>query len=131
MSLGDSATELGKVRGLGSARHGGHHWIGERVTSIALLVLGLWLLASLLFLPDLGQRTVVEWLRMPSAAVPMVLLVLVGFRHAVDGLQVVIDDYVHDEGNRFAVSFLVLSAAWIGAALALWALGTIVFGGAA
>ena len=48
MSLGDSSTELGKVRGLGSAREGGEHWIAERVSSVALLLLGVWLLASLL-----------------------------------------------------------------------------------
>ena len=53
MSLGESATPLGKVRGLGSAREGGEHWLSERVTSIALLLLGTWLIASLLFLPDL------------------------------------------------------------------------------
>ena len=38
MSLGDSSTQLGKVRGLGSAKEGGDHWISERVTSLALLV---------------------------------------------------------------------------------------------
>ena len=48
MSLGDSATPLGKVRGLGSARAGGEHWLSERVTSIALVILGVWLIASLL-----------------------------------------------------------------------------------
>ena len=52
MSLGDSATPLGKVRGLGSAQHGGEHWLTERVTSIALLLLGTWLIASLLLLPE-------------------------------------------------------------------------------
>ena len=51
MSIGKSATPIGKVRGLGSAREGGEHWISERVTSIALLLLGIWLIASLLFLP--------------------------------------------------------------------------------
>ena len=56
MSLGDSATPLGKVRGLGSAREGGEHWLTERVTSIALLLLGTWLIASLLLLPALDQR---------------------------------------------------------------------------
>ena len=63
MSLGDSATPLGKVRGLGSSGEGGEHWLTERVTSIALLLLGTWLIASLLILPDLHQQTVVEWLR--------------------------------------------------------------------
>ena len=57
MSLGDSASPLGKVRGLGSAREGGEHWLSERVTSIALLLLGVWLLASLLLLPALDLRT--------------------------------------------------------------------------
>ena len=65
MSLGDSATPIGKVRGLGSAREGGEHWLTERVTSIALLLLGAWLVASLLFLPNLDRQTVVEWLRAP------------------------------------------------------------------
>src|SRR6476646_8654148 len=55
MSLGQSASPLGKVRGLGSAGEGGEHWLTERVTSIALLLLGTWLIASLLILPDLHQ----------------------------------------------------------------------------
>lgn len=131
MSLGDSATPLGKVRGTGSAHHGGGHWISERVTSIALLLLGVWLLASLLLLPALDRGTVSEWLRAPSGAVPMLLFVVTAFRHALDGLKVVVDDYVHDEGNRFAINLLLLFAAAGGGALALWALATIVFGGAA
>lgn len=128
MSLGDSASPLGKVRGLGSGHHGGHHWLTERAASIALLLLGVWLLASLLYLPALDQRTLTEWLRAPSGAVPMILFVVVAFRHALDGLKVVVDDYVHDEGNRFAVNLLLLFAAVGGGALALWALARIIFG---
>ena len=92
MSLGDSASPLGRVRGLGSAHHGGEHWLTERVTSIALLLLGTWLIASLLLLPALDQRTVIEWLHAPSGAVPMALLIIIGFRHALDGVKVVVDD---------------------------------------
>jgi succinate dehydrogenase / fumarate reductase membrane anchor subunit len=131
MSIGDSATPLGKVRGTGSAHAGGEHWLSERVTSIALLILGVWLIASLVMLPDLAQRTVVEWLRLPSAAVPMALLIFVGFRHALEGMKVVVDDYVHEEGNRFAVNLVLLFLAIVGAALALFALGRIAFGGGA
>ncbi len=57
MRVGDSASPLGKVRGLGSARHGGEHWLTERISSLALLLLGTWLIASLLLLPHLDQRT--------------------------------------------------------------------------
>ena len=131
MSAGDSATPIGKVRGLGSAREGGEHWLTERVTSIALLLLGSWLVASLLMLPALDHGTLSEWLKAPSGALPMALLVVVGFRHALDGMKVVVDDYVHDEGNRFAVNTLFLFLAVGGAALALFALAKIAFGGAA
>jgi succinate dehydrogenase / fumarate reductase membrane anchor subunit len=131
MSLGDSATPLGKVRGLGSAREGGEHWLTERVTSIALLLLGSWLVASLLLLPQLDQRTLIEWLRAPSGAVPMTLFVIIGFKHALDGVKVTVDDYVHEEGNRFALNTLLLFLAVGGAALALYALASIAFGGVA
>jgi len=131
MSLGDSSTPLGKVRGLGSAREGGEHWLSERVTSIALLLLGTWLIASLVLLPGLDQHTLSEWLRAPSGAVPMTLFVIIGFKHALDGMKVVVDDYVHDEGNRFACNIVLLFLAVGGAALALFALGKIAFGGAA
>ena len=128
MSLGDSATPLGQVRGLGSAHHGGGHWLTERATSIALLLLGTWLLASLLFLPKLDQRTLIEWLHAPSGAVPMALFVIVGFKHALDGVKVVVDDYVHTEGSRFAWSILLLFLAVGGGALALFSLARIAFG---
>jgi succinate dehydrogenase / fumarate reductase membrane anchor subunit len=131
MSLGKSASALGKVRGLGSAEEGGGHWISERVTSIALVILGAWLMASLLLLPDLRLATVREWLSGPSGAIPMTLLVVTSFIHGLDGMKVVVDDYVENEGNRFAVNLLLLFLAIGGAAIALFALARIAFGGAA
>ena len=129
MSVGESATPLGKVRGLGSARHGGEHWLAERVTSAALLLLGSWLIASLLFLPSLDQRTLAEWLAGPSGAVPMALFIITAFAHGLDGMKTVVDDYVHDEGNRFALNTLLLFVAVGGASLALFSLARIAFGG--
>jgi succinate dehydrogenase / fumarate reductase membrane anchor subunit len=131
MSLGESSTPLGKVRGLGSAREGGEHWLTERVTSIALVLLGVWFVASLLILPSRDLRTVAEWLHNPSGAVPMALLIVIGVKHALDGMKVVVDDYVHDEGNRFALNTLLLFLAVGGGALALFALARIALGGGA
>jgi succinate dehydrogenase / fumarate reductase membrane anchor subunit len=131
MSIGESSTPLGKVRGLGSAREGGEHWLTERVTSIALLLLGTWLVASLLLLPALDRGTLHEWLRAPSGAVLMALFVIIGFKHALDGMKVVVDDYVHEEGSRFFWNTLLLFLAVAGGALALFALAEIAFGGAA
>jgi succinate dehydrogenase membrane anchor subunit len=131
MSLGDSSTPLGRARGLGSSGEGGEHWITERVTSIALLLLGTWLIASLLILPNLDRQTIIEWLRAPSGVVPMALLIIVGFRHALDGLKVSVDDYVHEPGNNFAINLILLFLAVGGGALALYALASIAFGGVA
>ncbi|MEO6581747.1 MAG: succinate dehydrogenase, hydrophobic membrane anchor protein [Sphingomicrobium sp.] len=131
MNLGQSATPLGKVTGLGSAHHGGEHWLSERVTSAALLLLGAWLIASLLFLPSFDRATLAEWLAAPSGAVPMALLVIAAFKHALHGMKVVVDDYVHVEGNRFTLNTLLLFLAIGGASLALFALGRMAFGGSA
>ena len=61
----------------------------------------------------------------------MALLIVIGFKHAVDGMKVVVDDYVHEPGNNFAVNLLLLFFAVGGGALALFALARIAFGGAA
>ena len=75
MSLGESATPLGKVEGLGSSGHGGHHWLEERFTSVALVLLSLWLIFSLIMLPVYDRQMFGEWLRSPWGAVPMTLFV--------------------------------------------------------
>ena len=128
MSLGESASALGKVEHTGSAKQGGEHWLSEKVLSAALLLLGTWFIASLVMLPSLDQQTVTQWLRDPTGAVPMALFIIASFRHALDGLKVVVDDYIYDEGNRFALNTLFLFLAVGGGALALFALARIAFG---
>jgi succinate dehydrogenase / fumarate reductase, membrane anchor subunit len=90
-----------------------------------------WLIASLLMLPTLDHATVREWLSTPLGAVPMALFVITAFYHGLDGLKVVVDDYVDDEGDRFALSTLLLFLAVGGAGFALFALAKVAFGGAA
>jgi succinate dehydrogenase / fumarate reductase membrane anchor subunit len=131
MSAEGSSTPLGHVRGLGSAHHGGSHWLRERLTSAALLLLGTWLIASLVLLPSLDRPTVLEWLRSANGAVPMALFVITAFTHAIDGLKVVVDDYVHDAGNNFLLNGIILFAGIGGMALALFSLARIAFGAAA
>lgn len=131
MSIGDSSTPIGKARGLGSAREGGEHWLTERVTSIALILLGIWFLASLLLLPKLDQRTLVEWLHAPSGAIPMGLFIVISFKHALDGMKVFIDDYVHEPGSNFVINTLLLFLAVGGGATAFYALAVLALGGAA
>jgi succinate dehydrogenase / fumarate reductase membrane anchor subunit len=131
MNAPDSSTPLGRVRGLGPSGHGGEHWVRERLTSATLLLLGTWFVASLLLLPGLDHKTVADWLRSAGGAVPMALFVIAVFIHAIDGLKVVVDDYVHDAGNNFFLNGLILFAGIGGAALALFSLAKVAFGASA
>ncbi|WP_309602576.1 succinate dehydrogenase, hydrophobic membrane anchor protein [Sphingomonas sp.] len=130
MSGGTSSTPLGQVRGTGSAQHGGEHWLRVQLTSAASLLLGLWLIVSLLLLPSLDRATLVEWLQGASGAVPMALLVVTFFIHAVDGLKTVVDDYVHDESSRALLHGILTFAGVGGGSLALFSLAKIAFGAA-
>ncbi|WP_239806269.1 succinate dehydrogenase, hydrophobic membrane anchor protein [Croceicoccus hydrothermalis] len=96
-----NGTRIGRVRGLGSAHEGAHHWLLQRFTAVGNLVLVLWLVFSLLTLPDYGYLTMASWLSSPLAATAMVLLIISTFWHARLGMQVMIEDYVHG-ANRFA-----------------------------
>jgi succinate dehydrogenase / fumarate reductase membrane anchor subunit len=122
-----AAAPLATPRARGSARAGAEHWWHERASAVALLLLFVWLIVSLLRLPALDHRVVTEWLRDPLAAVPMLLLVAATFWHLKMGLQVVIEDYVHDEGNRFLALLLLSFAAMGGAAFAMFAVLKIAF----
>lgn len=103
-----TGTELGRVRGLGSAKAGTEHWWRQRVTAISNLALMSWFIVSLVRLPSLDYRTVIAWLQQPIAAVPLLLLVVSVFYHLRLGVQVMIEDYTHTEGNK-VLSILALS----------------------
>jgi succinate dehydrogenase / fumarate reductase membrane anchor subunit len=120
-------TPLARVRGLGSAREGAGHWWQERATSVALVGLVAWLIISLLRLGTLDYGTIREWLADPWAAIPMLLLVGTGLLHARDGLKVVIEDYVHDDGNRAFALMLLNYAAIAAGTIAMFAILKIAF----
>ncbi|WP_410001589.1 succinate dehydrogenase, hydrophobic membrane anchor protein [Sphingosinicella rhizophila] len=122
-------TPIARVRGLGSARSGAHHWWLERLTSISTLVLFVWLLMSLLRLPSLDHQAVTTWLASPVAAVPMLLLIVSTFWHLKLGLQVVIEDYVHEDGWKLFSITLLNFLTIAGGALAFFSVLKIAFGG--
>jgi succinate dehydrogenase / fumarate reductase membrane anchor subunit len=127
---GRMETPLKRVRGLGPARSGAHHWWLERLTSVSTLILFAWLIVSLIRLPALDRATVVEWLASPLAATPMALLIVSTFWHLKLGLAVVVEDYVHDGARLFwltLINFLSL----LGAGIALFAILKIAIAGSA
>lgn len=125
-----TGTGIGRVRGLGSAKQGSHHWWHHRLTAASNLLLITWLVVSLLRLPLYDYRALMLWLSSPWASVPLILATISVFYHLRLGLQVVIEDYQHDFSRVVALILLNFYAIG-GAALAIFALLKIAFTGAA
>lgn len=124
-----TGTGIGRVRGLGSAKAGAHHWWLQRVTAAGNILLLAWFVISLLRLPSLDHDTVVRWIQSPLTVVPLVLLIANVFWHFRLGLQVAIEDYVHG-GGRIAAIIALNFYTIGGAALAIFAVLKIAFTGA-
>ncbi len=111
-------TPLGRVLGLGTARDGTSHWWGQRVSAIALAILGLWFASRLATMTDFGYATVVAEIGRPINAILLLLLSVTLAYHSHLGVQVVIEDYVHSPGikmlaliaSRFAHILLAAAA---------------------
>jgi succinate dehydrogenase / fumarate reductase, membrane anchor subunit len=66
-----------------------------------------WFIVSLVRLPDLEYQTVVAWLQQPIAAIPLLLLIASVFYHFRLGVQVMLEDYIHHEGNKVLAMMLL------------------------
>jgi len=124
-------TTIGRVRALGSAHHGTDHWLLQRFTAAGNLITVGYLVFSFLLLDNLSYETVSSWLSGLAPALALALLVISVFWHARLGLQVLVEDYVHEPGRRFAAMLLINLAAFAGAAFGLLCLIRIGFSGAA
>lgn len=120
---------LGRVLGLGSAKGGSGHWYAQRVTAVALVILGAWFVASLLML-DAGapHAAVNDWLRSPFSAVMALLLIGVSAWHALLGLQVIFEDYISDKGTRLVVLIALKFALVVAALVGMFGVLRIAFG---
>ena len=93
---------LGRVRGLGSAKSGVHHWWLQRVSSAALLPLTLWFVFSAAGLAGATYAETVAWIGHPLNAVLLLALIGIAFQHTASGIQVIFEDYANQEWTRLA-----------------------------
>ena len=120
---------LGRVRGLGSAKDGTHHWWAQRVTAVALIPLVLWLVVSVLRLVGAPHIEVAQWIGHPLNAALLAALIVAVFHHAQLGLQVVIEDYIHAEIPKLLLLMLNTFFAILMGGLCLFAILKIAFVG--
>ena len=102
-----TGTPLGRVRGLGSAHEGVHHWWHQKLTAGTNLLLVLWLIFSIARLPAYDYATVHNWAQSAWVAIPLILFVVSVFYHFRLGLQVLIEDY--QTGERRIVAMVLLN----------------------
>ncbi len=98
---------LKKVMKMQSKSHGVVHWKLQRISAIAMIPLIIWFVSSLVFSLINGYDQSIIWLQSPLNATGMVLLFGTLYFHAASGLQVVIEDYVHNEGLKIMSLILI------------------------
>ena len=104
---------LGRVRGMGSAKAGAHHWWMQRVTSLALLPLCIWFVLSLASNAGMTHGEALLWIGRPFNAVLLLALIGLVFHHIAAGLQVVIEDYVKADLPKAGMILLVKGICWL------------------
>jgi succinate dehydrogenase / fumarate reductase membrane anchor subunit len=99
-------SDIKRVKGLGTAKHGFSHWWMQRLSAVLMIPLGLWFFYSLMSMETVSADTAIMWLQQPVQAILMALWVITVVYHGALGMQVIIEDYVH--GKAMALTLLVL-----------------------
>jgi len=125
----DLRTHLSRARGLGSAKEGVHHFWAQRVTAVALIPLVVWFVISLIMMSGADYAAVRAWIASPIVMVLLMLTIVIGLHHGQLGMQVVIEDYVHNDGIKLALIVLMRFIAVFSGLAAVVAILRIGFGG--
>lgn len=110
-------TPLGRVKGLGSAKDGTSTWWMQRVTAVALIPLGLWLMISAAVVLKEGYSALINYLQNPFYSFLLITWIGISAYHGQLGLQVIVEDYVHRRGLKISC-LLIIKGLALG--LALW-----------
>ena len=122
-------TPLKQVRGLGSAKEGTQHFLVQRMTALALIVLACWFLYFVVSLMQADYLTASDAVAKPWNATLLIAFLVAMFWHAQLGVQVVIEDYVHSHGLALAAQIAVRFLCILGALASVFAVVIIALGG--
>lgn len=121
-------TDLGKVKGLGSSKHGFGHWWMQRMSAILLIPTGLYVLFSLAQLDVFNAAAAVVWLSSPLNAAITLLFAVTGSYHGALGIQVVLEDYVHNHTINLILQYLTKILMIVMIMATVYAIATILLG---
>ena len=121
-----------KLLSLAPFEHARQHWVSQRITSIAIVILGFWFVYQLLFvLTSFNHPEVFAWASDPLNAIILLLLSLYAIYHAELGVQTVIEDYVATERLRTYTLYLLRFLRVMVVVISFVAIGCIIKGGGA
>lgn len=115
-------TPRSRALGLGSSHHGVSHFVVDRASGLVLIVLGLWAAWSAVSLARADFLTASDWIANPVNAVLLGLLLIATLIHVKNGVQVVIEDYIHRFTTKAALLLLNVSVCVLAGALGLFAI---------
>jgi succinate dehydrogenase / fumarate reductase membrane anchor subunit len=99
-------TPLGRVRNLGAAHSGTSDFWRQRITGVAMVLLMIPVIAVIVMLFGRNQAFAAQTLGSPLIAIIMLLFIAASAWHMKIGMQVVIEDYVHNEKLKLAMIML-------------------------
>ena len=124
-AIPDYRTPLKRARRLGSGKSGTGHFWWPRVPAIVLMLLVPWLVGTLVSMVGADLERVYDVFSRPYNAILMALFVVALVWHAKLGLQVVIEDYVHNRAAELALLVLNILLCSLGALASLYAIARI------
>jgi succinate dehydrogenase / fumarate reductase membrane anchor subunit len=121
-------TPLARVKGLGASGHGAGHWFAHRTTAVSNIPL---IIAFVIIIASTAGRPygeVVAIISHPLIAIILVLAIVSVTTHMRMGMQIIIEDYVHDKGWKIVSVIANNFYAAIVAVICLYAILKVSFG---
>jgi succinate dehydrogenase / fumarate reductase, membrane anchor subunit len=95
-------TPLGRVRALGASHSGTSDFWRQRITAVAMVLLIVPVIAVVMILRESNQAGAAQILGSPAVAIILLLFIIASCWHMKIGMQVVIEDYIHNEKLKLA-----------------------------
>jgi succinate dehydrogenase / fumarate reductase, membrane anchor subunit len=95
-------TPLGRVRSLGASHSGTSDFWRQRITAVASVLLILPVIVVVMMLLGRNQAWAAQILGSPVVAIVLLLFIITTVWHMKIGMQVVIEDYIHNEKLKLA-----------------------------
>lgn len=121
-------SDMAKVKGLGSVKHGFGHWWMQRLTAVLLIPTGVFVLISLMKLDALTAASVVIWMQNPINSILLLLFLLTASYHGALGLQVVVEDYIGSHSAQLVLQYLIKISMILLMMINVYSVSSVLFG---